>query len=169
MRTINSTLEELANESEGRYLTRTELQPVQRYLKTFSVRLKTYDIIRERADKLVNLALRKFMSLQPEVMRKHGSRCQYDMSEVMRYIALAVLRDDERFFKESLLFWQANILTAYRQNGACVVAYRCLQETLNEYLPAQAYQLIEPYISIIMQTLDLPPKLMANAQRASAS
>lgn len=109
------------------------------------------------------------MVLQPEVMRKHGSRCQYDMSEVMRYVALAVLRDDERFFKESLLFWQANILTAYRQNSACVVAYQCLKETLNEHLPAPAYQLIEPYISIIMQTLDLPPKLMASAQRAGAS
>lgn len=167
MRTINSTLEELANQSEGRYLTTAELLPMQRYLKTVSARLKTYEILREKSEKLVQITLRKFMSLQPEVMRKHGSRCQYDMGEMMRYMALSVLRDDERFFKESLFYWQANILTAYRQNGACLIAYRCLQETLSEQLPAQANQLIEPYMNIVLQTLDLPPKLMASVQRAS--
>ncbi len=167
MRSINSLLEDLANQSEGRYLTATELHPVQRYLKSFSTRLQTYNLLRDRADKLVQQALKKFLVLEPEVMQKHGKRCQYDMAQVLRYIALSVLRDDEKFFKENLFFWQANILAAYRQNDACLVAYRCLQEVLSEHLPAAAYQLTDPYIEIVLQTLDLPPKLMATVQRAS--
>lgn len=169
MRSINSLLEELANQSEGRYLTATELQPVQRYLKSFSNRLQTYNLLRDKADKLVQQALKKFLVLEPEIMQKHGKRCQYDMAQVLRYIALSVLRDDEKFFKENLFFWQANILTAYRQNNTCLTAYRCLQEVLSESLPAPAYQLIEPYIEIILQTLDLPPKLMASVQKAGSN
>lgn len=168
MSTLNSMLEDLANQSEGRYLTQTELQPVQRYLKSFSVRVQTYNLLRERADKMVQLALRKFLTLNPEVMQKHGKRCQYDMSEVIRYIALSILRDDEKFFKESLFFWQANILTAYRQNHNCVVAYRCLQEIINDQIPAPAKQLINPYIDMVLELLDLPPKLMANVQKPVA-
>jgi hypothetical protein len=169
MRAINSTLEELAIESEGRYLSASELQPLQRYLKTFSLRIQTYNLLRERSDKLVQLAMKKFMPMNPELMQKHGKRCQYDMNEVMRYIALSVLRDDERFFKEVLFFWQANILTAYRQNQNCLNSYRCLQEVITEYLPAQASQLINPYLEIILQTLDLPPKLMATVQKSGAT
>ncbi|MBW4491712.1 MAG: phycobilisome protein [Oscillatoria princeps RMCB-10] len=168
MRSINSLLEDLANQSEGRYLTPAELQPVYRYLKTFSNRLQTYGLLRERSDKLIQESLKKFLSLQPEVMRKHGSRCQYDMTAALRYMALSVLRDDPAFFKENLLYWQANILAAYRQHEACLVAYRCLQETLNEQLPAAANQLLEPYIDMILQTLDLPPKLMAPVQKVGA-
>jgi hypothetical protein len=165
MRSLNSTLEELALSSEGRYLTSSELQPVQRYLKSFSNRVQTYNLLRDKGDKLVQLALKKFLPLHPDVMQKHGKRCVYDMNEALRYIALSILRDDEKFFKESLFFWQANILSAYRQNGNCLVAYRCLQDVVHEHLPAPAQQLINPYLDMILETLDLPPKLMASMQK----
>ncbi len=169
MRSINSLLEDLAYQSEGRYLTPAELQPVYRYLKTFSTRLQTYGLLRDQSDKLIQQSLKKFLPLHPEVMRKHGSRCQYDLAAVLRYMALSVLRDDPLFFKENLLYWQVNILAAYRQNEACLVAYRCLQETLSEQLPAPANQFIDPYMEMVLQTFDLPPKLMAPVQKAGAA
>ncbi len=168
MHAINSSLESIINQSEGRYLQSNGLQPIKRYLQTFAARSKTYEILRNHSDKLVVQALKKFANLHPEIIQKHGKRCQYDMTEALRYMALALLRDDPQFLKESLVLWQANILAAYQRNAACVVAYRCLQETLAAHLPPVANQLIDPYLQIMLQALDLPPKLMANVQKGVA-
>lgn len=167
MQVINSRLEKLINESEGRYLTSSELQPMKRYLQTFSERAKTYEILQTKGDAVVRHALKKFMSIHPEVMQKHGQRCYYDMTQVMRYIALSIVKDDTRFFNDSLLLWQANILTAYQKQNPCVTAYQCLKESVNAHLPSTATRLIEPYINMMIEALDIQPKLMTNFTKGS--
>jgi hypothetical protein len=167
MEAINSTLAELIVESEGRYLTSAQLQPIERYLQTFTERFKTYEILQAKAEPLVRHALKKFATLHPDVMQKHGKRCHYDMSQVLRYIALAILRDDPRFFNDSMVLWETNILTAYHRQNSCLVAYRCLKETMETYLPPQALKYIEPYLEMMFQALDLPPKLMATVQKSA--
>lgn len=167
MQAINSQLEEAIGNSEGRYMTATELQPLKRYMETVSIRAKTYALLEEKSDLLARHALKKFMSIQPELMKKHAKRCYYDMSMLLRYLALAMLRDDPRFFNDSIILWQANILTAYRQQKSCFEAYNYLQETLKEHLPPFASQLIAPYIDMMTQLLDLQPKLMATVERGA--
>ena len=73
------------------------------------------------------------------------------------------------FLRKVCFFWQANILSAYRQNANCLVAYRCLQDVVNEHFPAPAQQLINPYLDMMLETLDLPPKLMASMQKMPAN
>ncbi len=162
---INSTWENVINQSEGRYLNSTELQTMQRYVQTFSVRLKTYEILREKSDALVTQSLKKFMLVHPEIMQKHSQRCVYDMKMTICIIALAILRDDPQFFKECLSLWLTNILQAYQKNLPCLKAYSCLQEVMKEQMPSAASQLILPYIDIVLQALDTPAKLMATVQR----
>ncbi|MCT7974754.1 phycobilisome protein [Laspinema olomoucense] len=167
MQAINSKLQELINENEGQYLSPGDLQGMKRYLQTFAERVKTYEMLREKGDLLVRHALKKFMSLHPDIMQKHGQRCYYDMTQVMRYSALAILKDDPRFFNDSLVLWQSNILTAYQRQNSCGVAYRCLKETTNAHLPSSANQYLDPYINRMIEALDIPPKLMANVQKAA--
>ena len=167
MQAINSQLEELMGKKEGRYITAVELQPLKKYMETVSERSKIYTLLEEKSDLLVRHALKKLMSIQPEVMKKHAKRCYYDMSMLLRYLALAMLRDDPRFFNDVIILWQANILTAYRQQKACLDAYGYLQETLKEHLPASANRLIDPYVDMMLQLLDLQPKLMATVERGA--
>lgn len=157
---INSQLNDLISQSEGRYLSNSELQGIKQYLQTVSERAKIYDILKTKSDPLIRLALKKFMALHPDVMKKHGKRCYYDMTEVMRYIALSVLRDDPQFFKEAMALWETNILAAYQKQYPCLVCYRCLQEVIHENLPSNVTKYMDPYITIMMQALDLPAKMM---------
>lgn len=162
---INYSWDEVINESDGRYLTDTELQKFQQYVQTFTVRSKTYEILREKSEPLIKHALKKFMLTYPDVMEKHSQRCLYDMRMAVCIIGLSILRDDLRFFKETLFLWQANILGAYQRNQSCHKAYECLQEVFKEYLPPACNQLLKPYVDVMLQSLDTHPKLMANVER----
>lgn len=159
---LNSQLDDFICQSEGRYLTAAELQPTKKYLQTVLERSKVYELLKDKSDPLVRLALKKFMALHPEVMKKHGKRCYYDMTEVMRYIALSILRDDEQFFKDSVSLWETNILTAYQKQNPCLVCYRCLQEAIHEHLPSNIIKYIDPYIQIMLEELDLPAQPMSS-------
>lgn len=66
------------------------------------------------------------------------------------------------------MLWLANILAAHEKNTQCHQAYTYLQETLQEQLPSVCNQLLEPYMDIILEVLDTPPKLLANVQRGAA-
>ena len=162
---INTAWDEAINDSDGRYLTDAELQRFNQYVQTFTVRAKTYEILRDKSDPLIKHALKKFMLVHPDVMEKHAQRCLYDMRMAVCIMALAILRDDVKFYRECLFLWQANILAAYQRNTSCHKAYICLQEAIKEHLPPACNQLIKPYIDVILQSLDTHPKLMATVER----
>ena len=162
---INSTWDDLVKQSDGRYLTDRELQAFQQYLQKLPVRIKTYEIFRDKGDAMVKMALKKFAATHPDVMQKYGKRCLYDMTETVRIMAISILRDDLLYFKEVLVFWQVNILSAYQRQQACHKAYIDLQEVFTQYLPPAANQLVKSYLDIVIETLDRPVKLMATVQR----
>ncbi len=126
---------------------------MEKYVQSYATRLHTYQQIQENSDKLTLQALRKLAQTYPELIQQHGQRCKYDMTEVLRYIALSVLRDDEIFFKEQMMVWLDTILLAYKRNTFCVVAYRNLQEAIALTLPGADANLIRPYLEIVIQTL----------------
>lgn len=153
MHALNHTLERILLQADGRYLNIQELEVVERYVQTYATRLQTYEQLREHGDKLVVAALRKLMQVQPELVQQHGPRCKYDLTEVLRYIALAVLRDDETFFREQLLFWLDTVLLAHGRTENCVIVYRSLKDAVAKALPAANAQLIHPYLDSVIQSL----------------
>lgn len=153
MHTLNHELEQNILEADGRYLNAQELYPLEQYIESYTTRLHTYQQLRDHSDKLVIQALRKMAQTYPELIQQHGQRCKYDMTEVLRYIALSILRDDEIFFKEQMTVWLDTILLAYKRNSHCVVAYRALQEAIAATLPSADTNLIRPFLEIVIQTL----------------
>lgn len=153
MYTFNHTLENSILEADGRYLDSQELHPLEQYVQSYTNRLDTYQQLREHSDKLVLQSLRKLAQTHPEMVQQHGPRCKYDMTEVLRYIALSILRDDEIFFKEQMMSWLDTILLAYKRTAQCSVAYRSLQEAIAATLPAADTALIRPYLDLVIQSL----------------
>lgn len=166
MTTINLAWDQLVTHCDGRYLTNAELKPLHQYVQTLNVRTKTYEILRAKSAGLIKQSLKKFMLSHPDIMQKHSKRCVYDMSMTMCLMSVALLRDDPMFFKESLMLWLGNILAAHEKNTQCLQAYTYLQETINEQLPSVCNQLLKPYMDIVLDILDTPPKLMATVQRS---
>lgn len=153
MHTLNHDLERNVLEADGRYLDSQELYPLEKYVQSYVNRLHTYQQLRDNSEKLVIQALRKLAQTYPELIQHHGQRCKYDMSEVLRYVALSVLRDDETFFKEQMVVWLDTILLAYKRNSNCVTAYRYLQDAIAATLPGADAILIRPYLDVVIQTL----------------
>ncbi len=153
MQTLNHTLTQSILEADGRYLNTQELAPLERYCESFQARLEAYQHLRDRGDRLVLMALQKLAQTYPELIQQHGARCKYDMSEVLRYIALSVLRDDELFFKEQMMVWLDTILLAHKRNTHCGLAYRYLLEAIAANLPSPVSNLVRPYLEGVIQSL----------------
>jgi hypothetical protein len=153
MHTLNHTLEDKVLEADGSYLDAQGLFPLEQYLHSYQTRLAAYQEIRDHSDKLVLGALRKLAQAYPDLIQQHGSRCKYDMTEVLRYIALSILRDDEVFFKEQMMSWLDTILLAHKRTAQCATAYRYLQEVVNSTLSSGSNNLVRPYIDIVVMAL----------------
>lgn len=153
MHTINHSLERAILDADGRYLDTQELHLIDQYVQSYEVRLQTYQQLRDNSEKLVMHALRRMSQAYPDLIQKYGQRCKYDMSEVLRYVALSILRDDEVFFKEQMISWLDTILVAHKRTAQCVNAYRYLQEAIAATFPAPSLNLIRPYLDITINAL----------------
>jgi len=153
MHSLNHTLGKSVAAADGCYLDTQALYPLEQYVQSYAIRLHAYEQLRDRSEKLILQALRKLAQVYPELVQQHGPRCQYDMTEVLRYIALSVLRDDEIFFKEAMMSWLDTVLLAHKKTAHCVVAYRHLQEAIAATLPTSDSMLIRPYLDLVIQAL----------------
>ncbi len=154
MHTLNYKLDKSVLDADGRYLDSQELYPLESYIQSYMARLSAYRHLQEHSDKLVVLALRKLAQLYPDLIQQHGARCKYDMTEVVRYIALSILRDDELLFKEQMLGWLDTMLLAHKRHSHCRQAYQNLQDAIAANFVASETELIRPYLELILRTLD---------------
>lgn len=153
MRTLNYTLDKCVLEADGRYLETQELQMLEQYVQSYGVRLETYQYLREHNEKLIVMALRNLAMSYPDVIQKYGSHCKRDMTEVLRYVAIAILRDDETFFKDQMMVWLDTILLAHKRQAQCGQAYRNLQEAITKTSPVSVADLVRPYLDLISRSL----------------
>lgn len=153
MLTMNRTLDEKLADIDHVYLTDSDLVNLERFANSFSVRVKTYNLLRDRADEITIKALKLLAQQYPELVQKQLQRCKYDMSNVMRYTSLSILRDDELFFREALMDWLANIINSYQIAKECSAAYRLMQTVVDEMLPAECASLVKPYSDMAIAAL----------------
>ncbi len=154
MHALNYKLDKSILDADGRYLDSQELYPLESYIQSYTTRLSAYRHLQDHGEKLVILALRKLAQLYPELIQQHGPRCKYDMTEVLRYIALSILRDDELLFKEQMLGWLDTVLLAHKRNGHCRQAYQNLQDAIAANFVAAETGLIRPYLELMLHTLE---------------
>lgn len=153
MLTMNRILDEKARGIESVYLTDIDLLSLERFASSFSLRVKTYNFLRDRADEIMMRSLKLLAQQYPELVQKQLQRCKYDMSNVIRYISLSILRDDELFFRETLMDWLANIISSYQVAKECSTAYRLMQSVIDEMLPAECAAMIKPYTEMSTSSL----------------
>jgi Phycobilisome protein len=153
MLTMNRTLDEKLADIDHVYLTDSDLVNLERFANSFSVRVKTYTLLRDRADEITIKTLKLLAQQYPELVQKQLQRCKYDMSNVIRYTSLSVLRDDELFFREALMDWLANIINSYQIAKECSAAYRLMQSVVDEMLPAECSSLVKPYSDMAIAAL----------------
>jgi len=153
MLTMNRTLEEKVGVVDRVYLTDTDLVNLERFASSFSIRVKTYNLLRDHSDEIIVQSLKLLAQQYPELVQKQLQRCKYDMSTMIRYSSLSVLRDDELFFRETLMDWLANIINSYQIAKECSTAYRLFQTVIEKMLPPECAALVKPYSEMAINIL----------------
>jgi hypothetical protein len=150
---MNRTLDEKAANVDRVYLTDIDLYNLERFANSFSLRVKTYNLLRDHTDEITIRTLKLLAQQYPELVQKQLQRCKYDMSNLIRYTSLSILRDDELFFREALMDWLANIINSYQVTQECSTAYRLFQSVIDEMLPLECAALVKPYSEMAISSL----------------
>ncbi len=153
MHALNHQLQQNIIDADGSYLLPEQISPLENYIETYQKRLETYNYIQKNSDNLVLNALKKLARIHPDIIRNSGKRCQFDMSEVLRYVALAILMDDDFMFREKMMFWLDTMLRAHDKKEVCRKAYGYLQEVVTDHSPAEHRVLINPLFDTIFESL----------------
>lgn len=150
---MNTTLVNHMVRAEGRYLADPELSPFQNFIHSYTLRVSAYNHLQEHGDSFVLQALRKLASSNRQVIQKHSDLCKRDMSYVLRYAALSMLKDDERGFVEELVLWMQNILFALHKEDQSAQFYSALRDVIKEKMPPEEADLINHYLTIFIDSL----------------
>jgi hypothetical protein len=138
-----SQLLKLSRDTEGRYATDEELQFLQNYLQSYSLRLQTYQRLHELEGTIIQQVYNQLRSQEPEMFRRNtedlSAIWKRDTLRVLRYSAVALLLDDPETLRESLLYWMQSLMRAFKMQRSCQVTYEVMQKVVKESLtPPQA-------------------------------
>jgi Phycobilisome protein len=151
METLNRLIQNNVLDADGRYWNNQELSVLEQYVQGYANRVTAYEHLREKGEALVTISLRKLAQVYPELVQRHGAFCKSDMTAVLRYAALSMLRDDEIFFKEKVLIWLDTVLLAHRHNAHAALAYENLAAAIAANMPETTTKLIRPYLNLVVE------------------
>ncbi len=143
--------------AEGRYLNAQELLALEEYLDSFALRLRTHQLLRDHESQIIANVMARYLKQDSTLEQRFGpeakQKCIQDMTEVLRYSAIALLRNDEEYLKENLLYWLQTIMRALDKQDTCKLAYSLLQEAITEVLPIDSAKLTNQYIALAQEML----------------
>jgi len=157
MMLMNSSVAELMQQSEGRYLRPDELKTLQGYVEGIPKRVRLYQVLQAKEQELVERVMEKFQAMMPHLPRQHGhlawERCRRDLSMVWRYCCLAMLLNDEDYLRDKLLYWLETILKSFKMRDQCQPAYKLMLDSLSAVFGPEASEAIRPYVLLAKSML----------------
>jgi hypothetical protein len=148
-----SQMQRLTATAEGRYATDEELRFLPEYLRSYELRMQTYQqlqkseaaILKHTFTAAMQQAPAIFPADQPELL-KH---CQQDVRQSLRYCAAAVLVNDLDVFRERYLLWLQTMMRALDKQPSNAIIYSVMQDAVREILPAPQAAIVLPLIQEI--------------------
>jgi hypothetical protein len=152
---------DLADKSEGRYATDDELQFIDDYVNSYSLRLSTYYKLQQIEQEFVETVHQQLTATDPALL-KSGTKnltpkWKHDTMRVLRYSAIALLLDDAEIHQERFLFWFQTIMRAFSAQRSCDVTYTLMQEVAKNKLSANEAALLCPILELNRVALGTPP------------
>ncbi len=152
-----SQIERLSREVDGRYASDAELTFAIDYVRSFNLRVQTYQKLQEIESMLVQQTYSKMRALDPTVFDSAGTdisaKWKRDTLRVLRYVAIAVLMDDADTFRERLLLWFQTIMRAFSAQRSCNLTYQVMQDVIKQSLTTPQANLVCPLLELSRRTL----------------
>ncbi len=155
---MNTTMQKIFSEAEGRYLEDQEFQELQNYASSLPERVRASQAVEKAEEAIVSAAVDKMMQGFPELQKKHDSlegKATRDVSLVLRYCTLAMVRDDMDFLEKKLLYWLRTILQSFFARRVLDVTYRELAMASQRHLDDDTLRLVAPYLKRAHEVLTM--------------
>ncbi|AFY72286.1 Phycobilisome protein [Synechococcus sp. PCC 7502] len=145
-------LEKLSVETDGRYASDDELEFINTYIKSFSLRKQVYQKLKSLEAKIVEQVYTKLRSLDPKLLQNGAEdvsdKWKRDTLRVLRYVALTVLIDDDDNLKNQFLIWFQTIMQAFNAERSCDATYNIMQQVVKQLLEPQEVALVSPVLEL---------------------
>ncbi len=152
-----SQLQHLTLATDGRYATNAELQFLQDYVKSYALRVDTYQTLQASEAAIVQQVHAQMTALDPMLLRSGGEdltvKWKRDTVRVLRYSSVAMLFNDPDTMRERFLLWFQTIMRAFGAQKSCDATYEAMQQvTKNMLTPIQA-SLVCPVLELNRRSL----------------
>lgn len=152
-----SQLQKISYETDGRYATDLELQAIDEFIQTFSLRVQTYHQLQQIEIRVVQQVYEKLQRVDPALLRRGDEdltvKWRRDTLRVLRYSAIAMLLNDPLTLRERLLFWFQTIMKAFGAQRSCNLTYAIMQDVIKQHLTPVQASLFCPILEINRQLL----------------
>lgn len=155
---MNKEMTAMFSEAEGRYLEGEEAQKLLQFASSLNARLETMEAVQAAEDRIVGETIEEVWSAHPGFERKHdkaGARCTRDVTLVLRYCAMAMVRQDMKFLRDKLLYWLRTILQSFHFGEVIDTTYRMLPRRVEHHLTPGQVKLLAPYLKEAHRVLTL--------------
>lgn len=146
---MNSAMMEMMTTVEGRYLTDEEVQRIHAYFEGFRSRVDAMRAIEAKEAAIVRDTIDEVWEKHPDFHTRHHAareKAVRDVTLTLRYCAQAMVREDEEFLAEKLLFWLRTILRSFNMGQVIDTTYRTLARKAEAHLEPQHLELLGPYL-----------------------
>lgn len=152
-----SQLQALSYKTDGRYATDEELKFVDDFVRSFHLRVQTYQQLQALETQILQQVYAKLRSREPGLLLSGNAdvsmKWKRDTIRVLRYSAIAMLLNDPDSLRERFLFWMRTIMKAFGAERSCNVTYQVMQEVVRQQLSPQQASLFCSILEMNRQLL----------------
>jgi len=150
---MHPQIERLFDEAEDRYLKPEELSVLTDYVESLPQRLEFYQQVRDRELDIMQPVADQLNAALPNENIKELERSVKNAILLLRYCAMAMLLNDERFVQDRLLNWLSQLAKTRKSQRIDAVLLDLLDAQLKQMFSANQLAMIQPSLALARDTL----------------
>lgn len=152
---MNTGLRKIFVQSEGRFFSDTESASIRSWAAMMPDRISAARAMELAEDDLVETVATQFMSRAGEQSRIKDAlpKTERDLRLILRYIALAYVRDDQGWFQRAFAEWIAEIFRGFATRETRVLLGDLIRRAIDDRLDPAYARGFEPYTAILAEAL----------------
>jgi Phycobilisome protein len=154
-----SQMQRLSAEADGRYATDDELKFLAEYLRSFDLRVQTYQKLQALETTVVQQVHEKMLAQDPSLFRSGTvdltPKWKRDAIRTWRYSATALLMDDPDTLRERFLIWFQTVMHSFGAQRSCEVTYGIFKDVVQSHLSPQQLALLVPILEMNRSVLSV--------------
>ncbi|MEM7770310.1 MAG: hypothetical protein AAGA75_13890 [Cyanobacteria bacterium P01_E01_bin.6] len=155
---MQTTIESMFDNAENRYLELEELNILTTYVESLPERIDAYRCLRDQEVTIMQKVADQLETNFSTESQQTLERCLKNALLVMRYAAMAMLRNDAESLDRQLMGWLTETNAVYNTQTIDTVLYQLLNQQLGSILTQAQLTLFRPHLAIAEKAIVEPNK-----------